>query len=112
MRYKLKQGDIIIANLNPTKGREQQGKRPVVIVSSDEYYKMTGLIIMCPISRTDNEFPMHIPLPYGMKTTGSVLTQHVRTIDPMDREITYLEKMPEKTLERVLHFIKLVFDRE
>ena len=42
----LKQGDIIIVNLNPTKGREQQGRRPAVILSSDDYYRFTGLLIV------------------------------------------------------------------
>ena len=109
MKYQPKQGDIIIANLNPTKGREQQGKRPVLIVNNNDYYRLTGLLIICPISRTDNEFPMHLSLPSSLKTEGAVLTQHIRTIDPQEREISFLEKLPINAMNQILNIINLIF---
>ena len=44
------QKDIYWANLNPTKGREQKGKRPVVIISGNVMNKNMGIFIVCPIS--------------------------------------------------------------
>lgn len=52
---------------------------------------------------------MHLKLSYGMKTTGSVLTQHIRTIDPEEREIRFVEKMPGDLLEQILNVVHLVF---
>ena len=108
MKYQPKQGDIIIANLDPIKGREQQGRRPVLIVSSNEYYRLTGLLMICPISQTKNMFPMHQPLP-ELKTKGAVLTQHIRTIDPDVREVSFLEKMPTASMNQILNIIHLIF---
>ncbi len=44
------QKDICLANLNPVKGREQAGKRPVVIISGNTMNKNFGVFIICPIS--------------------------------------------------------------
>lgn len=108
---KYKRGDIIELDFNPTKGREQKGKRPALVVSNNAYYRKTGLLIVCPISNTTNAFPMHIDLPDGLKTTGVVLTQHIRTIDPKAREIRILEKMQNDSLDQVLNIIELFFKK-
>ena len=104
-----KQGDIILLDFNPTKGREQSGKRPALIISNNRYYRRTGLLIVCPISKTDNKFPLHIPLPCDLKTTGTALTQHIRTIDPDAREITFLEKLPVNKMNQILEIVDLIF---
>ena len=109
MKHELKQGDIIIVNLCPTKGREQRGKRPVVVISNNDYYRLTGLLMVCPISQTNNQFPMHLPLPPSLITKGAILAQHVRTIDPMERELSFIEKLPAATLNQVLNVINLIF---
>ena len=44
------QKDIYWANLNPTKGKEQKGKRPVVIISGNTMNRNFGIFIVCPIS--------------------------------------------------------------
>ena len=42
------QKDIYWANLNPTKGNEQKGERPVVIISGNTMNKNLGIFIICP----------------------------------------------------------------
>lgn len=43
-------GEIWLVNLNPLVGREQQGKRPVLIVS-DKVFNKLGLCVICPITQ-------------------------------------------------------------
>ena len=43
-------GEIWIVNLNPATGREQQGLRPVLIVSEKEFNRL-GLCVICPITQ-------------------------------------------------------------
>ena len=38
----MRRGDIYLVSLNPAKGREQQGARPVLIVSNDKFNAVTG----------------------------------------------------------------------
>jgi len=107
--YTPAQGDIITVDFNPTKGREQKGKRPAIIISNKSYFEKTGLLIICPISNTTNKFPLHLPLSDDMSTSGFILTQHIRTIDPEARPIKLIEQAPRDVLERVMNYIGLFF---
>lgn len=106
----VKQGDILKVNLNQIKGHEQAGYRPVLIISSNEYIKHTNLVIACPISNTANKFPLHIPLDDRTKTTGSILCQHIKTLDINARGYEYIEKIPDDILKYVLDIIKIEFE--
>lgn len=110
VNYMPKQGDIIKVDFNPTKGREQKGTRPAIVINNESYYKKTGLLIICPISNTKNNFPLHLELTQGLKTTGFVLTQHIRTIDPEARPLEFIESAPEETINQVLNFLELFFN--
>jgi len=105
--YIPKKGDIIAMDFNPTKGHEQSGTRPALIISNESYYRLTKLIMVCPISNTVNDFPMHIKLDARTKTTGSILTQHLRTVDPAARQISFIEVMPPEFTEQAVKNIGL-----
>lgn len=108
---KVNQGDILEMNLAPVKGQEQDGKRPVVVVSGAFYNsKCNGLFIIMPISNTTNTFPMHISIPKGSAVTGSVLTQHQRTVDLKSRAYNKIGKLDEKTLAVCIEVAKSSYD--
>ena len=46
----MKQREIWFANLNPTKGREQRGIRPVVIISDNDMNDHMDICIVCPLT--------------------------------------------------------------
>ena len=110
VKYSPRQGDIVGVDLDPTKGREQRGNRLTLVVSNDRFYKRTGLLIVCPISNTKNTFSLHIPLEDSLKTTGSVLTQQIRTIDPVACEISYMERVSTYYIKEILDVVELFFD--
>jgi len=90
--YMPKSGDIIFLDFNPTKGHEQSGKRPAIIVSNNVFNKHTGMVIVCPISSNTKEFPTHYELEDSKKIKGSVLCEHIRSIDYKTRNIKFVEK--------------------
>lgn len=102
MEFKnIKQGDILEVDLSPVKGHEQDGKRPVVVISGEVYNsKCNGLFIVMPISNTQSNFPMHIPIPKGSSSvTGKVLTQHKKTLDLKARSYRKMGVLDKKTLD-------------
>lgn len=107
--YIPKQGDIIEMDFNPTKGHEQKGKRLALIISNESYYRNTRLLIVCPISSTENNFPLHLKLDARTKTSGAVLSQHIRTIDPEARPISFIETAPFDFFGKVIKTINLFF---
>ena len=61
--------------------------------------------MVCPITNTDNRFPLHVPLDDRTATTGVILCEHVRTLDLDFRPNKFVEKIPADILERVCDII-------
>ena len=101
----VKQGDIIKVSFDPNSGHEQAGYRPALVVSNNEFIKRTKLAIVCPITNTDNHFPLHVPLDSRTKTTGVVLCEHVRTLDLQSRKSKLVERVPDDVLKLVTDVI-------
>jgi len=80
---KILRGDIYWADLNPTKGHEQAGIRPVVIISHDVFNNKSGTVIAMVI--TSQPPRAGFPLTHELKTGGLpkrswVKISQVRTI--------------------------------
>ena len=101
----VKQGDIIKVSFDLNSGHEQAGYRPALVVSNDEFIRRTKLAIVCPITNTNNSFPLHIPLDARTKTTGVVLCEHVRTLDLQARKSRSVERVPDDILKLVTDII-------
>ncbi len=101
----VKQGDIIKINFNPSLGHEQAGYRPALVVSNDVFNQKTKLAILCPITNTQNHFPLHIPLDKRTKTTGVILCEHLKSVDLESREHKKVEVIPKDILSQVIHLI-------
>lgn len=53
-------GAVVWSYLEPVRGREQGGRRPVVIVSTQAYLDVVDtLAIVVPLTRTDRGWPNH-----------------------------------------------------
>ena len=101
----VKQGEIIKVNLNPQKGHEQAGYRPVVVISNDFFNQKTNLVLVCPITNTNNRFPLHLPLDNRTKTTGVILCEHIRSLDLNARQYVVVENLPKDILSTVIDII-------
>ena len=72
-KYIPKQRDIVFLDFNPTKGHEQAGERPAIVVSNNVFNENTKMVIVFPITSNRKEFPTHYLLEDTKKITGSVL---------------------------------------
>ncbi len=112
MKKRLKQGNIIYMNFDPTKGHEQEGYRPALVVSNDDYNEMCGgMIKVLPITTNEKDFPLHVSLPEGLPVHGKVLLDHERTIDSLspERACKYKCAVPDDFLNDVIDRIKLTY---
>ena len=58
-KYIPRKGDIVYLDFTPTKGHEQKGYRPAIVISNDVFNKNTKMVILCPITSNEKEFPTH-----------------------------------------------------
>jgi mRNA interferase MazF len=76
-------GDIVWADLEPTRGREQAGRRPVLIVSEDVFNERSGTVIAMALTSQEPRaaFPLSVPLQsQGLPKRSWVKTSQIRTL--------------------------------
>ena len=71
-KYIPKQGDIVFVDFNLTKGHEQTGLRPYIVISNNIFNEHTKMVIVCPITSNEKEFPTH----YLLKNTKKFMSQY------------------------------------
>jgi mRNA interferase MazF len=80
----MKQGEIWHADLEPVRGSEQSGKRPVVIVSGPTMNTALQIIIVCPLTSVIKNIKGCIVIQKNqinnLKKNFEVLVLQVRTI--------------------------------
>jgi mRNA interferase MazF len=91
-------GDLIWTDFDPSRGREQAGRRPALVVSAREFTVQTGLAVVCPITSRVRPFPTSVVLPDGLPVAGEILTSHIRSIDTLARPIRYAGAAIPRTL--------------
>ena len=76
-------GDVVWADLDPTMGREQSGKRPVLVLSHDVFNERSGTVIALALSSQTQkaEFPLTYELDVAWLPKRSwVKISQVRTL--------------------------------
>jgi mRNA interferase MazF len=80
----MKQRDIWMADLNPVKGSEQKGIRPVVIISGNAMNDHLGICIVCPLSSKIKNYAGCLVLKRdglnGLDKDSEIITFQVRSI--------------------------------
>lgn len=76
-------GVVAWATLEPVRGREQGGHRPVLVVASAGYLDaVTTLVITLPITTVDRGWPNRVPLggQHGLDRPSWIMTEQPRTL--------------------------------
>jgi mRNA interferase MazF len=74
---------IVIVDLDPTVGHEQQGRRRALVVSYEPFHR-SGLVTICPITTRPATYPGEVPIRAGhagQTKDGLILAHRLRTID-------------------------------
>lgn len=73
-------GDFIWIDLDPTKGREQRGRRPAIVISPRRYNERAGLCVACPLTSHAKGYPFEVAIPSGHAVNGVVLADQARSL--------------------------------
>ncbi len=80
----MKQGEIWYTDLNPTKGSEQAGLRPVVIVSGNLLNQHLSILIVMPLTTRIKKYkgnPILLPSEKnGLTAESEILVFHIRSV--------------------------------
>lgn len=112
-RPHLLEGAVAWVDLGRTRGREQAGHRPAVVVSAPDYLMtVSDLVAVVPVTTTDRGWPNHVPLtgPHGLTQPSWAMAEQVRTID-RSRVTGISGGVDEPTLATVRRFLRYHLDR-
>jgi len=80
----LRRGSIVWVDLSPTRGREQAGTRPAVVIASDGYLgNVPELVIVVPVTTTDRGWPHHVHIQgpdVDLPRPSFAMTEQPRTV--------------------------------
>jgi len=101
----MKQGDIWYVNLNPVKGSEQAGYRPVVIISGNLLNQHLQIVIACPLTTSIKNYKGNIILEpgseNGLKVRSEILLFHIRSISK-ERFVKQVGKIQKEELNELI----------
>ena len=97
-------GEVWLAELDPTRGREQAGRRPVLVVSADAYNRgPAGLIVALAVTSTQRNVPIHVRVHApegGLRVDSTVLCDQIRSL-ARERFVHRLGPVTDETMEAV-----------
>jgi mRNA-degrading endonuclease toxin of MazEF toxin-antitoxin module len=110
----MERGDIYLVSLDPAAGHEQQGKRPVLVISPGKFNRVTGVPVILPVTTGGNfartaGFAVSL-MGAGTKTTGVVRCDQPRALDLRARGGRKLESVPEQIVDEVLSKVGPIFE--
>ena len=110
----MERGDVYIVSLDPTAGHEQQGHRPVLVISPAKFNRLTGVPVVLPITTGGGfaraaGFAVSL-MGVGTKTTGVIRCDQPRALDLRARKAKKLESVPDHIIDEVLSKVSPLFE--
>ena len=106
-------GEIWLADLRPTRGREQTGRRPVLVLSVDFFNAgPADLIVVLPLTSTQRDIPLHVKVSKGDGGTKSdcvILCEAIRSVSK-ERLISRWGVLPQEVMAEVEDRLRILLD--
>lgn len=111
-KFKIRQGEIWLADLNPVKGHEQGGFRPVLVLQNDLLNKHLSTVVVAPVTsnlraRGLTTTSFLTVKESGLKVDSVALLFQVRTIDigRLKTRVGILDKNKFGSVKRQLQYV-------
>lgn len=103
------QKDIVWIDFDPTKGHEQSGHRPALVISKDEYNKASGLCICVPITSSIKGYPFEVRCD-NLNKDSVILSDQIKSIDYKARGLKFIAKCDDDKFYEVIENINLLIN--
>lgn len=106
-----RRGEVWFADLNPTRGHEQRGTRPVLVLSVDSFNSGPAeLVTVLPVTSAVRPIPSHVEVRApegGLESRSAILADQVRTI-ARERLIRRSGAVSRTTMGRVEEVVRFL----
>ncbi|MDD2509871.1 MAG: type II toxin-antitoxin system PemK/MazF family toxin [Syntrophomonas sp.] len=106
-------GDIIKINFSPSKGHEQRGYRPGLVISDPVKQKeLNGIVTVIPITNSISTFFTRVNLDkYNIQTKGDILMDQIKVLDLSERQYDFIEKAPKEVLNKCNIIFNAIYEK-
>lgn len=118
----ISRGQIYFVDLSPTRGREQAGRRPVLVVSADLINRqplVVAVVVGTDARNVPRDYPTNVRVPAaesGLPIDTVFLCFQLRSLDParfldrVSRQLRPAGVLPEPRMTEVDRALRLVLD--
>lgn len=110
----LKQFDILLANFSPTKGSEQRGTRPCIVLESNGFRDRGSITVVCPLTTNlkklySFETRIEPSKANGLSKPSKLMLRQLRVID-QNRVRKRLGSLEFKYRDSIRDSLSILFD--
>jgi mRNA interferase MazF len=106
-------GEIWLADLRPIRGREQGGRRPVLVLSVDFFNAgLADLVVVLPLTSTQRDIPLHVKVSKGdggTRNDSAILCEAIRSVSK-HRLISRWGMLPLEVMAEVEDRLRILLD--
>lgn len=111
LEYIPERGDLVGFNLNPTRGHEQKGYRPNIVITNKKFNIVHNRMIVCPVTSTVRNHPLEVEIKTP-KVKGVIMPDQIRNVVWTVRKLKFLDKASYETLKEVCDKLELLIKGE
>lgn len=100
----VRRGDLVLTDLDPTRGGEIQKTRPAVVIQNDAGNEHSTTTIVAPVTSTYRGYPFEVELESeeeDVKKDSSVLLDQIRTVSIEHRVLRKLGRIRDGTMTEI-----------
>lgn len=110
----VKFGELYLINFNPSIGHEYRGKRPAIVIESNNQIKKTNLITVLPLTsnldnKTIDDILVKTDKKNGLYSNSIIKVYNITSFD-YSRFIKRIGVVDVKVIERIKRYLKKHFD--
>lgn len=102
-------GDVLWVDFGPPVGHEQAGRRPAVVITDRAYNESSSVLLVCPITRSERNWPFKVPIPPVGPIAGFVIVDQLWVVDPAHRRCRLAGHLTAEALVSVRERLALLF---
>lgn len=110
----LKQFDVLLVNFSPTKGSEQRGVRPCIVLESNGFKDRGSITVVCPLTTNLNKLysfdtKIEPSKANGLSESSKLMLRQLRVID-RNRVHKRLGSLEPKYRDSIRESLSILFD--
>jgi mRNA interferase MazF len=112
----MRRGEIYLVDLDPVKGREQHGRRPVLVVSADQINGLPLVVTVVPgttASHVQKDYPWNVRIPStatGLRQDTVFLCFQIRALDHNRFTTAPVGNLPDEWMDQIGDALKVILD--